>query len=225
MGVALDQLLGAATADEVRREPRDLVRVERDGDDARVGLEAQGEAVEREVEARGVDTREVLERACRPRAVAEALAQVERARRLSRTHDVTYLNGTVAGRLLPGLLGRTRTCSPARVMRQVTFSVGGGAPLRPPPTTGERRGDRRRTRAAQRAPRGRAICCSHFVVRNSLIQGTHSGGWAFNKSTLVGNYITSLDMAGCSVTLLRADDEVVRLWDAPVNTPGLRWGV
>ncbi|MEX5258710.1 dihydroxyacetone kinase subunit DhaK [Kocuria sp. CPCC 205263] len=41
---------------------------------------------------------------------------------------------------------------------------------------------------------------------------------------LVGNYITSLDMAGCSVTLLRADDEIVRLWDAPVNTPGLRWG-
>ncbi len=42
--------------------------------------------------------------------------------------------------------------------------------------------------------------------------------------SLVGNYITSLEMAGCSVTLLRADDELVRLWDAPVNTPGLRWG-
>ncbi|MFC2640192.1 MAG: dihydroxyacetone kinase subunit DhaK, partial [Propionibacterium acidifaciens] len=41
---------------------------------------------------------------------------------------------------------------------------------------------------------------------------------------LVGNYITSLDMAGCSLTLLRADDEMLRLWDAPVNTPGLRWG-
>ncbi|MCL2783451.1 MAG: dihydroxyacetone kinase subunit DhaK [Propionibacteriaceae bacterium] len=41
---------------------------------------------------------------------------------------------------------------------------------------------------------------------------------------LVGNYITSLDMAGCSVTLLKADDEIVRLWDAPVVTPGLRWG-
>jgi len=43
--------------------------------------------------------------------------------------------------------------------------------------------------------------------------------------TLVGDYITSLDMAGCSLTLLRADDELLRLWDAPVNTPGLRWGV
>ncbi|MDR2254524.1 MAG: dihydroxyacetone kinase subunit DhaK [Arthrobacter sp.] len=42
---------------------------------------------------------------------------------------------------------------------------------------------------------------------------------------LVGNYITSLEMAGASVTILRADEEMLRLWDAPVNTPGLRWGV
>jgi phosphoenolpyruvate---glycerone phosphotransferase subunit DhaK len=42
--------------------------------------------------------------------------------------------------------------------------------------------------------------------------------------SLVGSYITSLEMAGCSVTLLKADDEMIRLWDAPVNTPGLRWG-
>jgi dihydroxyacetone kinase-like protein len=43
--------------------------------------------------------------------------------------------------------------------------------------------------------------------------------------SLVGPYITSLDMAGCSVTLLAVDDELVRLWDAPVRTPGLRWGI
>jgi dihydroxyacetone kinase-like protein len=43
--------------------------------------------------------------------------------------------------------------------------------------------------------------------------------------TLVGNYITSLDMQGFSVTVLRADDELISLWDAPVNTPALRWGV
>jgi len=43
--------------------------------------------------------------------------------------------------------------------------------------------------------------------------------------TLVGNYITSLDMAGASVTVLKADDELVRLWDAPVKTAGLRWGL
>ncbi|NHN56884.1 dihydroxyacetone kinase subunit DhaK [Calidifontibacter sp. DB0510] len=42
---------------------------------------------------------------------------------------------------------------------------------------------------------------------------------------LVGNYITSLEMAGCSVTVLRASDELLKLWDAPVNTTGLRWGV
>jgi phosphoenolpyruvate---glycerone phosphotransferase subunit DhaK len=42
---------------------------------------------------------------------------------------------------------------------------------------------------------------------------------------LVGNYITSLEMAGCSVTLLRAREEWLNLWDAPVNTAGLRWGI
>jgi len=43
--------------------------------------------------------------------------------------------------------------------------------------------------------------------------------------SLVGSYITSLDMAGCSVTLLCADTEMLRLWDAPVRTPALRWGM
>ncbi|MET8972238.1 dihydroxyacetone kinase subunit DhaK [Streptomyces hydrogenans] len=42
--------------------------------------------------------------------------------------------------------------------------------------------------------------------------------------TLVGNYVTSLDMAGCSVTVCAADEELLRLWDAPVATPALRWG-
>jgi phosphoenolpyruvate---glycerone phosphotransferase subunit DhaK len=42
--------------------------------------------------------------------------------------------------------------------------------------------------------------------------------------SLVGPYITSLDMAGCSVTLLKMDDDLLGLWDAPVATPGLRWG-
>ena len=43
--------------------------------------------------------------------------------------------------------------------------------------------------------------------------------------TLVGNYMTSLDMAGCSVSLLKADDELLRLWDNPINTAAFRWGV
>jgi dihydroxyacetone kinase-like protein len=42
---------------------------------------------------------------------------------------------------------------------------------------------------------------------------------------LVGNFITSLDMAGCSITLLKADDEMLSLWDDPVLTPGLRWRI
>lgn len=42
--------------------------------------------------------------------------------------------------------------------------------------------------------------------------------------TLVGNYVTSLDMAGCSVTLCQVDEELLRLWDAPVRTAALRWG-
>jgi len=41
---------------------------------------------------------------------------------------------------------------------------------------------------------------------------------------LVGSYITSLEMAGTSVTILKLDDELTRLWDAPVLTPALRWG-
>jgi len=42
--------------------------------------------------------------------------------------------------------------------------------------------------------------------------------------SLVGNYVTSLDMAGMSITVCEADDELLRLWDAPVRTPALRWG-
>ncbi|MBO3680554.1 dihydroxyacetone kinase subunit DhaK [Streptomyces sp. NEAU-YJ-81] len=42
--------------------------------------------------------------------------------------------------------------------------------------------------------------------------------------TLVGNYVTSLDMAGASITLCQVDEDLLRLWDAPVRTVGLRWG-
>src|SRR6476661_3673909 len=44
------------------------------------------------------------------------------------------------------------------------------------------------------------------------------------ERNLIGNYITSLEMQGCSISLLKHDDERLRYWDAPVNTPGLRWG-
>jgi len=42
---------------------------------------------------------------------------------------------------------------------------------------------------------------------------------------LIGDYMTSLEMQGCSITLLRMDDELVKLWDSPVNTPAMSWGV
>jgi dihydroxyacetone kinase-like protein len=43
--------------------------------------------------------------------------------------------------------------------------------------------------------------------------------------SLVGSYVTSLDMAGCSLTVSMVDGEMLGLWDAPVHTPALRWGV
>ena len=43
--------------------------------------------------------------------------------------------------------------------------------------------------------------------------------------SLVGPYITSLEMAGASLTLLELDSELEALWDASVHTPALRWGV
>jgi dihydroxyacetone kinase-like protein len=43
--------------------------------------------------------------------------------------------------------------------------------------------------------------------------------------SLVGNYVTSLEMQGVSVTVLRLDEELTALYDAPVRTPALRWGV
>lgn len=59
-----------------------------------------------------------------------------------------------------------------------------------------------------------------FNEVNKLLKGR---GISIARS-LVGNYITSLEMAGCSVTLLKLDDELIRLWDAPVHTAALRWG-
>ena len=43
--------------------------------------------------------------------------------------------------------------------------------------------------------------------------------------SLVGSYVTSLDMAGCSITVTMLDDAIARGWDAPVHTPALRWGI
>ena len=63
-----------------------------------------------------------------------------------------------------------------------------------------------------------------YVVYNELTKICAGRGVKIARS-LVGSYITSLEMAGCSITLLKVDDELIRLWDAPVKTPALRWGI
>jgi len=63
-----------------------------------------------------------------------------------------------------------------------------------------------------------------YVVYNELAKICAGRGVKIARS-LVGSYITSLEMAGCSITLLKVDDELIRLWDAPVKTPALRWGI
>jgi dihydroxyacetone kinase-like protein len=59
----------------------------------------------------------------------------------------------------------------------------------------------------------------------SAVEQILSGRRVAVSRLLVGNYITSLDMAGCAITLVRADDELLSLWDDPVLTPALRWGI
>ncbi|MGB3356594.1 MAG: dihydroxyacetone kinase subunit DhaK [Mycobacterium sp.] len=62
-----------------------------------------------------------------------------------------------------------------------------------------------------------------YVMYSEIAAILEKAGVTVARS-LVGPYITSLDMAGCSVTLLRADEDLLRLWDHPVNTPALRKG-
>ena len=63
-----------------------------------------------------------------------------------------------------------------------------------------------------------------YVVYNKVAALLGKRGITIERN-LVGSYITSLEMAGASITLLKLDDEMVRLWDAPVHTTALRWGV
>ena len=63
-----------------------------------------------------------------------------------------------------------------------------------------------------------------YIVYRKLCDLCKRKGMHIVRS-LIGNYITSLEMQGCSITLLRTDEELVDLWDAPVHTPSLRWGV
>jgi dihydroxyacetone kinase-like protein len=62
-----------------------------------------------------------------------------------------------------------------------------------------------------------------YIVYRRAAQVLAERGATVERS-LVGNYVTSLEMQGCSVSVLRLDDELTRLWDAPVHTAALRWG-
>jgi len=63
-----------------------------------------------------------------------------------------------------------------------------------------------------------------YIVYRKLAEICQKQGIQIVRN-LVGPYITSLEMQGCSITLLKLDDEMIRLWDAPVKTPSLRWGI
>jgi phosphoenolpyruvate---glycerone phosphotransferase subunit DhaK len=63
-----------------------------------------------------------------------------------------------------------------------------------------------------------------YIVYRRAAQVLAEKGVTVERS-LVGNYITSLEMQGCSITVLRLDDELTSLWDAPVHTAALRWGI
>jgi len=63
-----------------------------------------------------------------------------------------------------------------------------------------------------------------YLVYNELARFLKGRGITIARN-LIGSYITSLEMAGCSITLLKASDDLLRLWDAPVKTAGIRWGV
>lgn len=63
-----------------------------------------------------------------------------------------------------------------------------------------------------------------YIVYRKLAQICQQNGIAIARR-LIGNYITSLEMAGMSISVLKIDDELKKLWDAPVRTPALRWGI
>ena len=63
-----------------------------------------------------------------------------------------------------------------------------------------------------------------YLVYNEVRLALEAAGVRIERS-LIGSFLTSLDMAGTSITVLRMDEELLRLWDAPVCTPVLRWGM
>ena len=63
-----------------------------------------------------------------------------------------------------------------------------------------------------------------YVVYRKAVEIAKKAGLKVVRN-LIGPYITSLEMAGASITMLKMDDDLLKLWDAPVKTAGMRWGV
>ncbi|TDQ59718.1 dihydroxyacetone kinase DhaK subunit [Mesocricetibacter intestinalis] len=62
-----------------------------------------------------------------------------------------------------------------------------------------------------------------YGVYNQLERHCRQFGISIERN-LIGSYCTSLDMQGISITLLKVDEDILKLWDAPVKTPALGWG-
>ncbi|NEP40652.1 MAG: dihydroxyacetone kinase subunit DhaK [Okeania sp. SIO2G4] len=63
-----------------------------------------------------------------------------------------------------------------------------------------------------------------YIIYRKLVEICEQKGLHIVRN-FIGPYITSLEMQGCSITLLKLDDEFIKFWDAPVKTPALRWGI
>ena len=63
-----------------------------------------------------------------------------------------------------------------------------------------------------------------YLVYDDACDILKSKGIEITRS-LVGNYCTSLEMQGASITLLKCDEEILKNWDAPVHTAAMRWGM
>ena len=63
-----------------------------------------------------------------------------------------------------------------------------------------------------------------YAIYNKAAELIEARGLKISRN-LIGPFITSLDMAGASITIVKMDAEMLKFWDAPVNTPALRWGI
>ncbi|HUV15186.1 MAG TPA: dihydroxyacetone kinase subunit DhaK, partial [Pelolinea sp.] len=63
-----------------------------------------------------------------------------------------------------------------------------------------------------------------YIVYRKAVEIAEKNGLNVVRN-LIGPYITSLEMAGASITMLKMDDDLIKLWDAPVKTAGMRWGI